>query len=140
MKVTRHTALFAVALTALALSACAPETPAAAPTKTVTAPEKSPVSADPEPEPTDEEPTASEPESEEGELPDLTATKTLQEAQDAAQAAGFYELAPEVDGTGQGRLPLWDRGWVVCSQEPEPGAYSTGTTVTLTAVKQGESC
>lgn len=43
-----------------------------------------------------------------------------QAAQDALQAAGFYLLAEE-DSTGQGRLLLWDRNWLVVSQDPVAG-------------------
>lgn len=44
-----------------------------------------------------------------------------QEAQDALQAAGFFYLAEE-DATGQGRLLVSDRNWVVVSQDPAGGA------------------
>jgi hypothetical protein len=36
-------------------------------------------------------------------------------AQDTMQAAGFYNLTGE-DATGQGRLLISDRNWVVVSQ------------------------
>jgi hypothetical protein len=36
------------------------------------------------------------------------------------QAAGFYNLSEE-DATGQGRILVFDRNWVVVSQEPKPG-------------------
>jgi hypothetical protein len=42
------------------------------------------------------------------------------------QAAGFYVLTEE-DATGQGRLLINDRNWVVVSQDP-----AAGTTVPLT--------
>jgi beta-lactam-binding protein with PASTA domain len=41
-------------------------------------------------------------------------------AQDTMQAAGFYNLSEE-DATGQGRMLVVDRNWVVVSQEPKPG-------------------
>jgi PASTA domain len=47
--------------------------------------------------------------------------KDHQLAQDTMQAAGLYNLAEE-DATGQGRLLLWDRNWVVVSQSPAGGS------------------
>ncbi|WP_229829417.1 PASTA domain-containing protein [Streptomyces massasporeus] len=72
------------------------------------------------------------------ELPDFTG-ENLQAAQDAAQAAGFYNLDDQ-DASGQDRLQVFDRNWVVCSQEPSPGTHPTDTRVILYAVKDGESC
>lgn len=43
-----------------------------------------------------------------------------QAAQDAMQAAGFFYLTEE-DATGQGRMLVSDRNWVVVSQEPAAG-------------------
>ncbi|WP_283133210.1 PASTA domain-containing protein [Rhizohabitans arisaemae] len=43
-----------------------------------------------------------------------------QTAQDRLQAAGFYNLREE-DATGQGRLLVFDRNWVVVSQTPRGG-------------------
>ena len=71
-------------------------------------------------------------------LPDLTAL-SHQEAQDTAQAIGFYNLT-EKDATGDGRLIVWDRNWVVCEQDPMPGLYDTDREVTLYSVKVGEVC
>lgn len=71
-------------------------------------------------------------------LPDLTALDH-QEAQDTAQAIGFYNLT-EKDATGDGRLIVWDRNWVVCEQDPMPGLYDTDREVTLYSVKVGEVC
>ncbi|CAL9597942.1 PASTA domain-containing protein [Streptomyces sp. enrichment culture] len=71
-------------------------------------------------------------------LPDFTG-QDLQAAQDAAQAAGFYALDDQ-DASGQNRLQVFDRNWVVCSQDPAPGTHPTDTRVTLFAVKDGESC
>lgn len=76
--------------------------------------------------------------SEQGTLPDM-AGKDLQAAQDEAQANGFYVL-DSTDATGEGRLQLYDRNWVVCSQTPEAGKHPTDVTVTFDAVKQGETC
>jgi hypothetical protein len=71
-------------------------------------------------------------------LPNLVG-QDLQAAQDAAQAAGFYVLDDQ-DASGQKRLQVMDRNWVVCSQEPAAGTHPTDTAVTLFAVKDGESC
>ena len=62
----------------------------------------------------------------------------LQAAQDAMQAAGFYKMG-STDGTGQGRLQILDRDWVVIGQTPAPGTKpGLLTRVVLTAVKYGE--
>lgn len=71
-------------------------------------------------------------------LPDLTALGH-QEAQDTAQAIGFYNLR-EMDASGMNRLLVWDRNWIVCEQDPMPGLYDTDRQVTLYAVKVGEVC
>ncbi|WP_432053578.1 hypothetical protein [Streptomyces sp. bgisy022] len=71
-------------------------------------------------------------------LPDFTG-QDLQAAQDAAQAAGFYALDDQ-DASGQNRLQVLDRNWVVCSQDPAAGTHPTDTMVTLFAVKDGERC
>ncbi|RSN33607.1 hypothetical protein DL990_16775 [Amycolatopsis sp. WAC 01416] len=61
-----------------------------------------------------------------------------QDAQDAMQAAGLYNLR-EVDGTGKGRMLALDRNWVQTGQDPAPGTKVTADAViTLTAVKIGE--
>ncbi|MYS91453.1 MULTISPECIES: PASTA domain-containing protein [Streptomyces] len=71
-------------------------------------------------------------------LPDFTG-QGLQEAQDGAQAAGFFILTSS-DATGAGRMQVFDRNWTVCSQTPEPGEHPTSTTVNFDTVKIGESC
>ncbi|MGW1951273.1 PASTA domain-containing protein [Streptomyces sp. NPDC001920] len=81
---------------------------------------------------------AAEPEAETAVLPDLVG-QDLQAAQDEAQAAGFFVLDDQ-DASGQKRLQVFDRNWVVCSQEPAPGTHPTDTPVTLFAVKDGEAC
>lgn len=59
-------------------------------------------------------------------------------AQDELQAAGFYGLAEE-DATGQGRVLVWDRNWVVVRQSPKAGTrVSTDATITLYSKKIGE--
>lgn len=61
-----------------------------------------------------------------------------QAAQNRMQAAGLYNLR-ELDGTGQGRLLIWDRNWVVIDQRPAPGSTATeNTKVTLISVKDDE--
>lgn len=61
-----------------------------------------------------------------------------QAAQNELQAAGFFMLAEE-DATGQGRMLLWDRNWVVVRQEPRAGTKAgTERTVTLYSKKIGE--
>ncbi|MDX3069346.1 PASTA domain-containing protein [Streptomyces sp. ND04-05B] len=83
-----------------------------------------------------DEATDAEPET--ATLPDLVG-QDLQAAQDAAQEAGFYALDDQ-DASGQGRLQVYDRNWIVCRQDPKPGTHPTDTPVTLYAVKDTESC
>jgi beta-lactam-binding protein with PASTA domain len=72
-----------------------------------------------------------------GVVPDVRC-KDLQSAQDALQAAGFRELG-STDGTGQGRVQIIDRNWVVIGQSAAPGSRpGTGTRIVLTVVKFGE--
>lgn len=54
-----------------------------------------------------------------------------QKAQDYLQSLGFYALAEE-DVTGQGRLLLWDRNWVVVRQSPKAGTVADPEKVTIT--------
>jgi hypothetical protein len=62
----------------------------------------------------------------------------LQDAQDALRHSGFY-LITSKDGTGQGRLPVMDRNWVVTEQSEKPGSTPGLTTlIVLTVVKHGE--
>ncbi|MFJ1869953.1 PASTA domain-containing protein [Streptomyces chartreusis] len=77
-------------------------------------------------------------EAESATLPNLVG-QDLQAAQDAAQAAGFYVLDDQ-DASGQERLQVFDRNWVVCSQKPAAGTHPTDTAVTLYAVKDNETC
>jgi hypothetical protein len=61
-----------------------------------------------------------------------------QRAQDTMQSAGLY-LLDERDCTGQDRLLLWDRNWVVVEQDPPGGSSaSEDTVVTLCSKKRGE--
>jgi len=64
----------------------------------------------------------------------------LQSAQDAAQAAGFYNLTSH-DSAGRGRMQILDRDWKVCSQTPDAGASeATSVAIDLGAVKLAETC
>lgn len=70
-------------------------------------------------------------------VPDVVG-KNHQYAQDTMQAAGLYNLSEE-DATGQGRLLLWDRNWVVVSQRPAGGTrVPEDTTIVLSSKKYGE--
>lgn len=58
-----------------------------------------------------------------------------QDAQDAMQAAGLYNLR-EVDSSGKKRMMIVDRNWCQTGQDPKPGAVvSADTVVTLYADK-----
>lgn len=64
--------------------------------------------------------------------------KDHQLAQDTMQGAGLY-LLKEEDATGQNRLLLYDRNWVVVSQNPAAGTMaSEDTTITLRAKMDDE--
>lgn len=87
-------------------------------------------------------PAAGAPDSNEGgktaELPNFTG-EVLQNAQDGAQAAGFWVL-DSTDATGMGRVQVLDRNWTVCSQDPAPGMHDVTTVVTFATVKLTETC
>lgn len=92
-----------------------------------------------ETEKTEPEPEEPEPEPEAGEIvvPDVVG-EDHQLAQDTMQAAGLYNLSEE-DATGEGRLLLFDRNWVVVSQDPPAGTRVTSDqTITLRSKKDGE--
>ena len=100
--------------------------------------------AEPEPAPAEPEP-ADEPLPEDGggdtgggiTVPNVVG-QDHQLAQDTMQAAGLYIL-DEKDCTGQGRLLLWDRNWVVVEQDPPAGtSVSAADTITLCSKKDGE--
>ena len=64
--------------------------------------------------------------------------KDHQLAQDTMQAAGLYNLSEE-DATGQGRMLLLDRNWVVVEQDPPAGSkVNDDTTIVLSSKKKGE--
>jgi hypothetical protein len=72
-----------------------------------------------------------------GVVPDVRC-RNLQSAQDALQAAGFYDLASE-DATGQGRAQFLDRNWVVVAQSAPPGSRpAIAARIVLRVVKYGE--
>jgi hypothetical protein len=63
----------------------------------------------------------------------------LQDAQDSMQAAGFFNLG-SADGSGQGRMQILDRDWVVIKQSARAGTKPGLTArIVLTSVKYGES-
>lgn len=134
MRVARYGILYGVLLLT---AACGGGTTAPQPTVTVTAPPPSltetvvPPSTQPTPTPPPlTTPRAPSPPRQTGSaaaavIPDVVGVNH-QLAQDTMQAAGFYVLTEE-DATGQGRLLINDRNWVVVSQDP-----AAGTTVPLT--------
>lgn len=70
-------------------------------------------------------------------VPDVVG-KNHQVAQDTMQAAGFYNLREE-DATGQGRILIMDRNWVVVSQSPSGGTKAAeDTKIVLRSKKIGE--
>jgi beta-lactam-binding protein with PASTA domain len=67
-------------------------------------------------------------------VPDVVG-ENHQVAQDTMQAAGFFKLLEE-DATGQHRMLINDRNWVVVSQQPKAGSrVPLDTTVTLRSKK-----
>ncbi|MDT0351889.1 hypothetical protein [Pseudonocardia charpentierae] len=71
-------------------------------------------------------------------LPGLVG-KGLQQAEDEAQAAGFFALTSH-DALGQRRDQVQDREWTVCFQDPAAGPAPSSTLVDLGAVRLGEAC
>ncbi|ATY10200.1 hypothetical protein CU254_06795 [Amycolatopsis sp. AA4] len=58
-----------------------------------------------------------------------------QDAQDAMQAAGLYNLR-EVDSSGKKRMMIIDRNWCQTGQDPKPGTVvAAGAVITLYADK-----
>ena len=71
------------------------------------------------------------------EVPDVVGMDH-QLAQDTMQSAGLYNLSEE-DATGQDRLLLFDRNWVVVEQIPAAGSMvSEDQTIVLRSKKVGE--
>ena len=74
---------------------------------------------------------------EHGVVPNVVCAE-LQAAQDALRSSGFYDIT-STDATGQGRLPVLDRNWVVVAQSVKAGERPGLTThITLSVVKHGE--
>ncbi|CAM3994707.1 PASTA domain-containing protein [Smaragdicoccus niigatensis] len=69
-------------------------------------------------------------------MPDV-ACMNLQAAQDLIQEAGVFYSRSQ-DATGQGRMQIYDRNWVVVRQDPEPGALIGEGDALLYVVKYGE--
>ncbi|MFD9939535.1 PASTA domain-containing protein [Nonomuraea sp. NPDC059023] len=131
--------LISIAMLTLACAACSsPGTaglPAPAPATTITSP-SSPAPAPPAPSPTPS-PEPPEPPAARAKIPDVVGMN-LQAAQDTMQAAGFYFLDDQ-DATGQDRLQIYDRNWVVTRQTPAAGRKADpATRITLWAKKHGE--
>ena len=53
-------------------------------------------------------------------VPDLICSN-LQSAQDRVERIGHGFLTESKDGSGGGRMQLWDRNWTVVDQSPKPG-------------------
>jgi hypothetical protein len=72
-----------------------------------------------------------------GTVPNVVCAE-LQDAQDALRAAHFFVLTSK-DASGQGRMALVDRDWVVIAQSVRAGTSPGLTThIELTVVKYGE--
>lgn len=71
-------------------------------------------------------------------LPDVR-SKGLQWASAEAKSAGFSEIESH-DALGRDRRWRDDKEWMVCFQDPGPGAYPEGTVVQLGVVKTEERC
>lgn len=124
---------FVVALGSLCLlTACGGAgTAGAQPTTTVTVTQT--VTAPPSSAP----PSTAPPSVQSGVVPNVVGLNH-QLAQDTMQAAGFYYLT-EADATGQGRLLINDRNWVVVSQQPAGGTHAPADTkIILRSKKVGE--
>ncbi|MGB3733354.1 MAG: hypothetical protein WA964_00255 [Ilumatobacter sp.] len=61
----------------------------------------------------------------------------LQDAQNEIQDRGVFFSKSE-DATGDGRRQLWDRNWIVVSQDPEPGVPIGEREAVLYVVKKDE--
>jgi hypothetical protein len=125
-------------LALVTLTACgSSSTPGAAPTTTVTATTTVTQTATAPPSSTSTQPSAARPSAQTGVVPNVVGLNH-QLAQDTMQAAGFYFLTEE-DATGQGRLLINDRNWVVVSQQPAGGTKAPpDTKIVLRSKKIGE--
>jgi hypothetical protein len=105
----------------------------AAPAQTSTVAPPAPTAADSSPPPAAVDP----PDAGGIVVPDVVG-ENHQDAQDTMQDAGLYNLA-EQDATGQGRLLLWDRNWVVVSQSPPAGSrVNDGAAIVLSSRKYSD--
>lgn len=119
-------------LTACGGSGAAGDRPTVTATATVT--QTVPPSATP---PSATQPSVARPSVHAGVVPNVVGLNH-QLAQDTMQAAGFYFLTEE-DATGQGRLLINDRNWVVVSQQPAGGSKAApDTKIVLRSKKIGE--
>lgn len=120
--------------------ASAPAEPAAAAAPSSTGAAGETTSAAPAPSASSAEPSSSSPSPSPVrriKVPDVVGMNH-QEAQDLLQSRGLYMLQEE-DATGQHRLLLWDRNWVVVRQDPKAGSrVREDETITLYSKKIGE--
>jgi hypothetical protein len=75
-------------------------------------------------------------------MPDLIG-RDLQGAQDAIQSLTALEVwyADSTDLTGQDRMQVSDRHWVVCTSTPPPGAtFTADTEIDFGVVRIEETC
>ncbi|MFD9225230.1 PASTA domain-containing protein [Streptomyces sp. NPDC060064] len=128
---TRRIAALVTAAACLSLTACK-DTTASTPTATKTVAQAPAAgSAD--------DSSADAPAEETIAVPDFVGMG-LQEAQDAAQAKGFFLLKSH-DNTGAGRMQVLDRNWKVCDQNyPAGKTIPAGTELDFGSVKLSETC
>lgn len=82
--------------------------------------------------------TSSTPKATKGTVPDVVCAN-LQDAQDTLRGDDFYNLG-STDGTGNGRMQILDRDWLVIKQSVPPGSKpGLLKRIVLTVVKYGES-
>jgi hypothetical protein len=107
------------------------------PTRTATITQTVPSPQSTATQPPATQPSAARPSAQQGVVPNVVGLNH-QLAQDTMQAAGFYFLTEE-DATGQGRLLINDRNWVVVSQQPAGGTKAPpDTKIVLRSKKIGE--
>ncbi|MCX6468860.1 MAG: hypothetical protein NTW76_06055 [Corynebacteriales bacterium] len=81
-------------------------------------------------------PQAQVPQAEGGVMPAVVCLD-LQAAQDLIQENGVFFSRSE-DATGQGRLQVIDRNWIVVAQDPAPGSPVSEAQAVLSVVKDSE--
>ncbi|MGV9773338.1 PASTA domain-containing protein [Streptosporangium sp. NPDC003464] len=139
VRTARH---FIAAVFVTALAGCSTGAGSAAPAATVTTTRPAPAETTRKPitqedKQEDKEPTPAVKKAVKKTLPNVVGMN-LQKGQDTMQAAGFYVLNDK-DATGQNRLQIFDRNWVVTRQTPAAGRkVPIDTLVTLYAKKIGE--